>query len=41
MLAKTVKGYGMGDTFEARNPTHQNKKLNREDVSSISCSVSR
>ena len=32
ILAKTVKGYGLGDNFEARNPTHQNKKLKPEDV---------
>jgi pyruvate dehydrogenase E1 component len=32
ILAHTVKGYGLGDNFEARNPTHQNKKLKPEDV---------
>ena len=32
ILAKTVKGYGLGDNFEARNPTHQNKKLKPEDI---------
>ncbi|HVY91244.1 MAG TPA: pyruvate dehydrogenase (acetyl-transferring), homodimeric type [Bryobacteraceae bacterium] len=32
ILAKTVKGYGLGDNFEARNPTHQQKKLKPEDV---------
>ena len=32
ILAKTVKGYGLGASFEARNPTHQNKKLKAEDI---------
>ncbi|HVW12100.1 MAG TPA: pyruvate dehydrogenase (acetyl-transferring), homodimeric type [Bryobacteraceae bacterium] len=32
ILAKTVKGYGLGDNFEARNPTHQNKELKPQDV---------
>ncbi|MDP9170076.1 MAG: pyruvate dehydrogenase (acetyl-transferring), homodimeric type, partial [Acidobacteriota bacterium] len=32
ILAKTVKGYGMGEAGEARNPTHQNKKLNEKAV---------
>ncbi len=32
ILAKTVKGYGLGDAGEARNPTHQNKKLNEKAV---------
>ncbi len=32
VLAKTVKGYGMGQVAEAQNPTHQQKKL---DVDSI------
>ncbi|TWI06864.1 pyruvate dehydrogenase (acetyl-transferring), homodimeric type [Aerolutibacter ruishenii] len=32
ILAKTVKGYGMGKAGEALNPTHQTKKLDDEDV---------
>ena len=32
VLAKTVKGYGMGEFGEARNPTHQNKKLNEKGI---------
>ncbi len=32
ILAHTVKGYGLGDAGEARNPTHQNKKLNEKAV---------
>ena len=32
ILAKTVKGYGLGSEFEARNPTHQNKKMNEETI---------
>ncbi len=35
ILAKTVKGYGLGDNFEARNPTHQNKELKGNDVQHI------
>jgi pyruvate dehydrogenase E1 component len=30
VLAMTVKGYGMGDSGEARNYTHQQKKLNEK-----------
>jgi len=32
ILAKTVKGYGMGQAGEALNPTHQTKKLDDEQV---------
>ncbi|THJ66970.1 pyruvate dehydrogenase (acetyl-transferring), homodimeric type [Arthrobacter echini] len=32
ILAKTVKGYGLGPHFEARNATHQMKKLTNEDL---------
>ncbi|MDA3913467.1 pyruvate dehydrogenase (acetyl-transferring), homodimeric type [Oleiagrimonas sp.] len=32
ILAKTVKGYGMGDAGESQNPTHQQKKLDDEAV---------
>ncbi len=32
VLAKTVKGYGLGANFEARNATHQMKKLTAEDL---------
>src|SRR5690606_21558508 len=32
ILAKTVKGYGMGSTGEALNPTHQTKKLDDDAV---------
>ena len=32
MLAQTVKGYGLGANFEARNATHQMKKLKLEDL---------
>ncbi|MFC4726901.1 pyruvate dehydrogenase (acetyl-transferring), homodimeric type [Coralloluteibacterium thermophilus] len=32
ILAKTVKGYGMGKAGEALNPTHQTKKLDEEAV---------
>ncbi|MDQ2758511.1 MAG: pyruvate dehydrogenase (acetyl-transferring), homodimeric type [Actinomycetota bacterium] len=31
VLAKTVKGYGLGASFEARNATHQMKKLTTAD----------
>jgi len=30
VLAKTVKGYGMGEAGEGKNPTHQLKKLGGE-----------
>ncbi len=32
ILAKTVKGYGMGDSGEARNTAHQSKKINDADL---------
>ncbi|MFD0047636.1 pyruvate dehydrogenase (acetyl-transferring), homodimeric type, partial [Pseudarthrobacter scleromae] len=32
ILAKTVKGYGLGPRFEGRNATHQMKKLTVEDL---------
>jgi pyruvate dehydrogenase E1 component len=32
ILAKTVKGYGMGEAGEGRNPTHQQKKLGEKDL---------
>jgi pyruvate dehydrogenase E1 component len=32
ILAKTVKGYGMGAAGESLNPTHQTKKLDDESV---------
>ena len=32
ILAKTVKGYGMGTAGEALNPTHQTKKLDNDAV---------
>ncbi len=32
ILAKTVKGYGLGETGEGRNVTHQQKKLNEEEL---------
>jgi pyruvate dehydrogenase E1 component len=35
ILAKTVKGYGMGSAGESLNPTHQTKKLDTESVKSF------
>lgn len=32
ILAKTVKGYGMGSAGEAQNITHQQKKLSEDDL---------
>ena len=32
ILAKTVKGYGLGKNFEGRNATHQMKKLTLDDL---------
>ncbi|MEW6677803.1 MAG: pyruvate dehydrogenase (acetyl-transferring), homodimeric type [Pseudomonadota bacterium] len=32
ILAKTVKGYGMGAAGEAQNPTHQQKKMDLESL---------
>ena len=35
ILAKTIKGYGMGKTGESVNTTHQQKKLDEEDLFTI------
>ena len=32
ILAKTIKGYGMGEAGEGRNVTHQQKKLNEDEM---------
>ena len=32
ILAKTIKGYGLGEAGEGRNITHQQKKLNEEEM---------
>jgi pyruvate dehydrogenase E1 component len=35
ILAKTVKGYGMGASGEAQNPTHQQKKMDMDSLYSF------
>ena len=32
ILAKTIKGYGLGEAGEGRNITHQQKKLNEVEL---------
>jgi pyruvate dehydrogenase E1 component len=32
ILARTIKGYGLGEAGEGRNITHQQKKLNQEEL---------
>ena len=32
ILAKTIKGYGLGEAGEGRNVTHQQKKLNEDEL---------
>ena len=32
ILARTIKGYGLGEAGEGRNITHQQKKLNEEEL---------
>ena len=32
ILAKTIKGYGLGEIGEGRNATHQQKKLNEDEL---------
>ncbi len=32
ILARTIKGYGLGESGEGKNITHQQKKLNEEEV---------
>ncbi|SHE22661.1 pyruvate dehydrogenase (acetyl-transferring), homodimeric type [methanotrophic endosymbiont of Bathymodiolus puteoserpentis (Logatchev)] len=35
ILAKTIKGYGMGDSGQAQNTSHQQKKMSLKSVSDI------
>src|SRR5436190_9511947 len=35
ILARTIKGYGMGEAGEGKNITHQQKKMNEEDLRSF------
>ena len=35
ILAKTIKGYGLGESGEGKNITHQQKKLNEEELRSF------
>ncbi len=35
ILAKTIKGYGMGDSGEAQNITHQQKKMSQDSLKSF------
>ena len=35
VLAKTIKGYGMGDAGEARNIAHQKKKISNEAIKRV------
>ena len=35
ILAKTIKGYGLGSHFEGRNATHQMKKLTLDDLKAL------
>ncbi len=35
ILAQTIKGYGMGESGEGKNITHQQKKLNEEELATF------
>jgi pyruvate dehydrogenase E1 component len=35
ILAQTIKGYGLGEAGEGKNITHQQKKLNQEELSTF------
>ncbi len=35
ILAKTIKGYGLGEAGEGKNITHQQKKLNEDELSAF------
>ena len=35
ILAKTIKGYGLGSQFAGRNATHQMKKLSLDDLKAL------
>ena len=39
ILAKTIKGYGLGEAGEGKNITHQQKKLNEEELREFRRSV--
>ncbi len=41
ILARTIKGYGLGEAGEGKNVTHQQKKLNEEELKRISFAVRR
>ncbi|MCH6546226.1 MAG: hypothetical protein IH796_09545 [Deltaproteobacteria bacterium] len=32
ILAKTIKGYGLGESGEGKNISHQQKKMNQEEL---------
>ena len=32
ILARTIKGYGVGESGEGKNITHQQKKLNDDEI---------
>jgi len=32
ILARTIKGYGLGEAGEGKNVTHQQKKLNEDEL---------
>ena len=35
ILAKTIKGYGLGEAGEGKNITHQQKKLNEDELRAV------
>ena len=35
ILARTIKGYGLGESGEGKNITHQQKKLNEEEIRDV------
>ena len=35
ILAKTIKGYGLGEAGEGKNITHQQKKLNEDELAGV------
>ena len=41
ILAKTIKGYGLGKQGQAKNPTHQLKKLDLETIKRVARPVQR
>ena len=39
ILAQTIKGYGLGESGEGKNITHQQKKLNEDELKEFQSTI--